>query len=117
MERRASARVGELRPPPMLLRADGHYHVIHAVLGRLSVVERCETLEEGVLRWSAYFLRVCDGMFAPRVTCKHLLEKITGQQQRLEDELDLEVRPARPPARALAAAEPRSPPTPACRMR
>lgn len=81
IQRRDDPPVGHPLLPPMLLRCDGRFHVLHAAAGRVGCVSSHETASKGIEAWCAYAKMVTQGVLAPRKSCGGLIDTILNANQ------------------------------------
>lgn len=92
LQRRDDPPVGHPLLPPMLLRCDGRFHVLHAAAGRVGCVSSHDTASKGIEAWCAYTKLTTQGMLAPRKSCGGLLDTILNahRTERASDALDMD---------------------------
>lgn len=83
--------VGQPRMPPFIIHAAGTFVLMHGgSSAELRRISSHETLADAIHAWCAFTLRVTDGMMAPRISCRGLLERILGLETDRVDHINLE---------------------------
>ena len=84
--------VGQPRMPPFIIHTASAFVLMHggASSAELRRISSHDTLAHAIHAWCAFMLRVTDGMMAPRISCRGLLERILGLETDRVDQINLE---------------------------